>query len=184
LEDTNATEYWDGAAWVAAGVAPGLVHINTTTFSAVSSVNVNDVFTSTYENYLIMVNNLTTASGDNGLEFRLRASGSDATAANYDYQNFTATSSTVATALNSNQTLIRTAIARTGVSATSFNIFRPQIAAPTVLSCLPIYDSDSGAGLRMFAGKHTLSTSYDGFTLFPAASTITGTVRVYGYKNS
>jgi len=33
-------------------------------------------------------------------------------------------------------------------------------------------------------GPHGLSTSYDGFTLYPAANTISGTCRVYGFSNT
>ena len=38
--------------------AGGLVHINTTTFSAVSSVSLNDVFTSDYDDYRIVIRSL------------------------------------------------------------------------------------------------------------------------------
>jgi 4-hydroxy-3-methylbut-2-enyl diphosphate reductase IspH len=48
---------------------PGLVLLNTTSFSAVASQSVNDVFSATYDNYKIIVTN-TICSPTN---FRLRA---------------------------------------------------------------------------------------------------------------
>jgi hypothetical protein len=33
-------------------------------------------------------------------------------------------------------------------------------------------------------GQLTTSTQYDGFTIYPNSGNITGTVRVYGYRNS
>ena len=64
LQDTNVTEFWNGSAWVAAGTAPGLVHVNTTTFTTQSSVSVNNCFTSTYENYQIKLNILGSTNQD------------------------------------------------------------------------------------------------------------------------
>ena len=33
-------------------------------------------------------------------------------------------------------------------------------------------------------GSHSLATAYDGMTIYPPSGTITGSVRVYGYRNS
>ena len=67
----------DFSAATVTGAPQGLVHINTTTFSAVSSVSVNNCFTSAYENYLILGNVIGTAG--TSIAARLRASGTDAT---------------------------------------------------------------------------------------------------------
>jgi hypothetical protein len=45
---------------------------------------------------------------------------------------------------------------------------------------------NAAAGLaywEKYAGAISVTTSYDGFTLTPASSNITGTIRVYGLKN-
>jgi hypothetical protein len=44
--------------------------------------------------------------------------------------------------------------------------------------------TSSGAYIYEIAGQHTLSTSYDGISIYPASGTETITARVYGYKNS
>ena len=84
----------------------GLVHINTTSFSAVASQSINDVFSSTYDNYRIVLE-IASASGCD-LNFRYRVSGADNSTANYHRQYISGTSTTVAAA-------------RTG-SATSYGI--------------------------------------------------------------
>jgi trimeric autotransporter adhesin len=40
-----------GLKWNNPGTVGGLVHINTTSFSAVASQSINDVFSATYDNY-------------------------------------------------------------------------------------------------------------------------------------
>jgi hypothetical protein len=56
----------------------GLTLINTTSFSAVASQSFNNVFSSTYANYRIVFN-IEHTVGLVVLNFRLRASGTDAT---------------------------------------------------------------------------------------------------------
>jgi hypothetical protein len=56
LEDTNATQFYDGSSWNPVGVAPGLVLISTTTIgTTVASVTVSGAFSATYDNYKIIV---------------------------------------------------------------------------------------------------------------------------------
>ena len=56
LESTNVVQYYDGSNWATVGptTAGGLVRVGGTSFSAVASVSYDNVFTSTYENYLIV----------------------------------------------------------------------------------------------------------------------------------
>ena len=43
-------------------------------------------------------------------------------------------------------------------------------------------DSDNGAEILDRATTHSLSTSYDGITIYPTANAITGTIHVFGYE--
>lgn len=182
LQDTNVTEFWNGSAWVAAGTAPGLVHVNTTTFTTQSSVSVNNCFTSTYENYQIKLNILGSTNQD--VSLRLRLSGTDATGANYNRQRLSAISTTVAAAGVGGETSFANQIKTSTVSsAVDISIFRPAAALPTGLIVLDS-STDGTVSLIFTVSNHTLSTAYDGFTFYPSTGTITGTIRVYGYKNS
>jgi hypothetical protein len=101
IEASNATQYYDGAAWVAVGVTPGLVPITPTSISVGSgtassagngevtftgvgtNLSLNGVFSATYTNYLILLSEVT-ASGTANFQCRLRSGTTDNTNANYD----------------------------------------------------------------------------------------------------
>lgn len=163
-----------------------LVHINTTTFSAVSSVSVDDCFSATYNNYLIVTNSTTSSAAP--LSFRLRLSGTDASGVT-DYAtgwNITTSGgafdgSSAASSGTSSGYILQHSFA--GNSLAQSQISSPFIATPTFcLSTITMGSSSRTDGGTSYT-QHKLSTSYDGFTLFPSSGTITGTLRIYGYKN-
>ena len=180
LQDTNSTEYWDGLAWVAAGAAPGLVHINTTTFSAVSSVSVDNCFTSDYANYKIMM--FATNSVQALLNFRYRASGTDNSSALYYMRgvNQGTVTSTEANLVTLHE------IIQTGIETTSFtmDLFNPQETKFTSNAYISGSLAVAIVGLyRTGSGTYGASTAFDGFTLSLSTGNMTGTIRVYGYAN-
>jgi hypothetical protein len=157
----------------------GLVHITTQTFTTSGAVNVNNCFTSAYDNYKIILFGLGTVNTD--LYFRVRLSGTDAAgASDYVTQDVRLSTTSVTAARSTSSAFI-------GVSFTSdpmfmdMTVFRPAIAATTGIQ----YSSGGGAYLTLLGGgRHGLNTAYDGFSLIPASGTITGTVRVFGMRNS
>lgn len=154
-------------------------------FAGVSSISVNGCWTSSYANYIIAINYQSGIVNDY-LGFRLRVSGSDNSTNNYFYgiaeQNFDA--STLAARTNE-ASATRARIAFTGTvgnrAGTVLQMMEPQIAAHT------IWNTQVTSGTKgMFGGGDFLSTTqFDGFTVYSeGASTITGSIRIYGYKNS
>lgn len=172
---TNTTQL---ATTEFANAAGGLVHIATQTFSAASSVSVNNCFSATYENYLFIINQ--TASANGNINMRMRAAGTDATSANYFWQGLYASNTTVVGGRSTGQTSTQI-----GEHASSNTIYQVLVANPFTVaetrmrSCNAPYQTfyDIAAGF-------VLTTSFDGFTIFPSTGTISGTIRVYGYKNS
>jgi len=93
LQDTNLTQFWNGSAWQTAGVTPGLTQVTPTsiansggssslsggavTFTGVTSISLNGVFTSTYENYFVIAT--VTASAGTATKVRLGNAGTDTT---------------------------------------------------------------------------------------------------------
>jgi hypothetical protein len=161
----------------------GLTLINTTSFSGVASHSVNNVFTSTYTNYRIVISGKNDTA-TNVLRMRLRASGTDNTSSNYIFSAFICASTNASGLVNSTGTTFwylsemyrRTSIVSIDITnpfATDYTTFHAQG-----------YGGDSGTGQNASTGggSTTVTTSYDGFTIFPDANTITGTVRVYGYN--
>ena len=161
---------------------PGLVKINTTSFSGVTSVSLAaNTFTSTYRNYKIVVN---ITSGSNSSSIRLRASGTDATASNYRYQSVYINSS--GSVLNNASSASATSFGGAGMfdaitdGINNINLYNPQLANSTAMDFFSIVGS---TGITAFGGgQHDLSVAYDSFTYF-SPSNMSGVIRVYGLAN-
>ena len=148
------------------------------TFSAVSSLSLNGVFSADYDNYMIVLRGNGAGSFN---QIRLRASGSDATGSDYVNQSLSASSSTVA-AGRSTLTLFRFGVfAGTQRGGVTGFFYGPYLTQPTAIRAVTIRDTSS-AQIEDNAATHSLSTSYDGFTLFPAVSNISGRIAVYGMR--
>ena len=184
LSSTNVVQYYDGAAWATVGPASagGLTLIATSSPSAQGSVSFNSVFSATYDNYLIVMRLARSATGD--INIRYRASGTDATGANYNTQHLYGSSGTA----GANNTTAQTTASIVGSaggadnSTTTLTISSPAIATPTNSTNLSSYLN--GQVIYANSTYHSLSTAYDGITIYPASGTITGTIRIYGYANS
>lgn len=158
----------------------GLVHINTTSFTNQASVSVSDVFSTTYDNYLINGVVLNTVDG-RALNLRLRVSGSDASAANYNAASFynSIANPTVFTDYSSGtgQTFVTLGGTDNVTGFVSVNISNPNKANQTAF-----HGITQGNQIFWSGGKHTLTTQYTGFTIFPSANNITGYISVFGVK--
>jgi hypothetical protein len=173
----------DTTLGVYAPSTPGLTLINTTSFSAVASQSLNNVFSATYKTYRIILR--CTSSTDQSVNYRLRASGSDNSTANYDYQSFSSDSTSNVGSRTSGQTSGLLAMAGNGGSSTSFNITSIDITNPfetlKTSSFATVNYASSSILLRILANTHNVATSFDGITFF-VGGTITGSISVYGYN--
>lgn len=172
-----------GLAISAAGLVTGsgLDLVTTQSFSAVSTVAVNNCFTSTYQNYRLFID-LTTASATGFTNFQLSASGVASTASYARSAGYTAYGSSTASAESQNNAssynLIYSTTANGGVAIV--DLMRPAQAVRTFIGQQIInFGSNGGWG----NGEHAVATAYDGFVLTPASGTISGSLRIYGYRN-
>lgn len=167
-------------------VQPGLVLVNKTDFSAVSSVSLNNVFSATYDNYLITITEVV-GSTVARCRYRLRAAGVDASTSYY-FGYFGVTSwatSTVVGSVDANQPYPQAGLVASASKSSAF----VEVSSPFKVSVTSlterVVDTRSSGGTSTFGGGfHDSATSFDGFTIFPSTGTFTGTVRVYGYRNS
>ena len=177
------TNTWYGKAEDTAVSSGGLVLINATTFSAVSSVSVNNCFTSTYTNYLLILDNMV-CSGAVAVNIRMRASGSDNTSANYSYGQIAWAGGSLAGYGQSGQTSSTFAVGNPSVVASAtVQITNPQTANPTSGTSSAARSPASSENF-LYSFGHNVASAFDGFTIFPASGSFGGTIRVYGYKNS
>jgi hypothetical protein len=185
IEATNTTQYYDGAAWQNVGVS-GLTYITQATPSAVSTVSINNCFSSSYENYLVLFSpSAVTAASATQLSFRLRVAGVDSST-NYSSIRLYADNGSVSGLVNPSGTdefvFIYGNTTYGANSSMRAEVFKPFSATPTgYLSTAFIHDATPFTTITN--GSNTALTSYDGFTVFSTA-TFSGTIRVYGYQNS
>lgn len=161
-----------------AGGGSGLTKITSSSFSASSAVNVNDVFSATYKNYKVMLNITSSAAGIN-CNFRYRVGGADNSTANYATQLLNATGASVAAGNVSGQTsgfLIDIKNVNANQELTFFNPFASELTYSTAVGNWEA----SAPILQQRFGGFNATTSFTGFTIIPASGTITGSLIVYG----
>lgn len=150
-------------------------------FASCATLSLNGVFTSDYDNYMIVMR-INSSSGVVNISARLRANGTDASGADYVVQNITADGTSVTGARTSSLTSFGIADAYTTQRAGSTcYLYGPYLAQPTAMRHVGAQDYVSAAIVDR-ASTHSLSTSYDGITVIPASSNITGLVTVFGFN--
>jgi hypothetical protein len=171
----------------------GLVYITETlvTAGSATSVSFNNVFTSTYDNYQIVIDGFTPSIGGRGLNLRLRVGGVDAAGAT-DYPN--AFLGLTAAGVASNFSTTGDSYGSTGIYSSSTTIpygsstitmFNPARAVRTFANVHgQLFDAQLFHRTGSF--QHNLATAYDGFTLFMSSTgnITTLRVRVYGYRQA
>lgn len=153
-----------------------------TNFSAVSAITRDNIFTTDFDNYrLIMTYSTSTTLS---LNYQERASGSTANTLYYSsglgatsgldsvsYFNRVSNGSTIAISRTFNVAYARL----------SLDIFNPVSSTFTTTFAGDAIDSQAFINFQ-FGGGHNTATSYDGFTITTSTGTITGFYAVYGYN--
>jgi hypothetical protein len=179
-----------GLAWATPGAA-GLTLVSATTFSAVATQSFNSVFSSTYDNYLITYNIVAADASTRGIYLRYRASGTDTTV---NYSGTLGAWNIEATTQSYNEVVVNSTFAQLGFSSSgsaitrllgNASILNPNVAQYTVITGQAMSEK-AGAykgGYQSYS-MMTATTQFDGFTLYASAGNISGTVRIYGLRNS
>ena len=168
--------------------ASGLTLLNATTMSAVASQSINDVFSATYDNYVILIDNVHSASEI--LSFRYRVSAADNTTSNYSYHtqvsNTGATTYTGTNADGATSFFVSTTGGTGSERSVNLTTFGPFLTERTLMTGLHNASSLNGAAPYYGGVLQTAfvaTTSFTGFTVFVATGTMTGKIRVYGVQN-
>ena len=167
---------------VPTGINSALVCVKAeTAFTASSSITADNVFTSSYTNYVLRIRQQ--SSGNINTDLRLRVGGVSASGSNYNYQRIQASSTSVS-GLRTNATAFNMEAVNGAFFTTQvIEFFAPALAEPTNLT-LNSNQSNGAYTSSIFTihqGNHTLSTAYDGFEFYPSSGTLTGTYTVYAY---
>jgi len=188
IEATNATQVYDGATWQAVG-ASGLVYLTGATFTTAASVSLpNDTFTSTYNNYRLhfVVQSVSTTLT---LTMRMRAAGSDSTAASYSggmlgVMNTGGSISMVND--NDNKWWVSGSDAGNQGAKLAYDILEPQATQKTAITGTLVggQQAQNGFGGAVFGGFFNATTSFDALSIIASTGTISGYYKVYAYANS
>jgi hypothetical protein len=150
------------------------------TYTNVGTISLNDVFSSTYDNYRIVINGGVHSTTSN-LILRYRYGTTD-DSQNVYYLQYSQVRQDGASDIGAFNPTTGFVIAVGGSGVDPLVIVERQLARITGYA---FNQSSNGSfGHRSFSGKHNnMNQTYHGFTLTASTGTISGTVKIYGYKN-
>lgn len=171
----SARDFADPAVGGLQGVASG-------TFSAASAVNVDNVFDGTYDDYRLVLS-VTPSAASVTIMMRLRASSSDASGSDYAGERHVIGINSVGNENGSDRWQVLLCDSST-TSRMGYDIFAPALTEPTsFVGFGHSYHSAIGFYFGYGAsGHYTLTTAFDGFSIFPSSGTITGRWALFGYR--
>ena len=184
-KDTDQMLVWNGTAWVIpnspAQNPMGLGFVASGTLSAAGTISVNNCFSSTYDNYKIVLTDIS-PSATVDVRFNFSTGGTINTTGNYWMQNTFKSGTSISSNEESTQTSFRCIYAQGGSNGYAwFEVITPFATANTnvwqqgVSYASAIID-------RSFVGFFNTTTSFDGFKLVVASGTVSAKYTVYGYR--
>ena len=193
LQDEDKYQTYNGTAWVdlakAAGDPTGLIHIKTQTFSAVSAIKFENVFSSAYKNYRFVADFLSNDATNRSFFARYLVGSTPESGAVYGVTRIRRDfGSTTVTGQNAdfNDTAIvwAPAIANTGRASISGDIKLPSVSTRTLIDYSG-FIPDSG-NFYFYVGSSNIgaTTVFDGIEFFIGTpATFSGQISIYGYKD-
>ena len=179
IEATNATQYYDGATWQTLASTPGMVLVTAGSTSAAAALTLDNVFTSTYRNYKLFIDGVTSAD-DIDVPLKFRAGGATNSNSNYTRQSISGAASGVTRSITSNGTAFTSVIA----GGTTRLVLEAAFYAPQAAVNTGFLSSGNTMSTNSYAyvtgGTFTAATQFDGFIMTPTSGTITVTYRLYG----
>ena len=151
-------------------------------FTVATSISLNGVFTSRFKHYKLMLT--TDSSATDYINFQLVTGTTPNTGSTYFYGGFNCSSSAIA--FNSGSaasTFGRLGNATTGSSfanSMSAEVLNPQVAAYTRINSTGMYNNVG----TQYNSAFNAATVFDGIKIIPqtGTTTLTGTVKIYGYN--
>jgi hypothetical protein len=173
-----------GLKWAAAAGGGGsATYVGGTTFAAVSTFNVDNVFSATYQSYFAVMDSIGVTNTSNFINLKLRYSGSTTSGNGYYWGGYRSENSSAAlTAANgSNTSSFRIGYPATYAGFVVLNFSNMYVAGNSGVSAAGVFENQF-----VFGGVYTVGAYIaDGFNISTSdGSNLTGRIRVYGYNNS
>ena len=173
------------SAYVNNNINSGLTYISSGALSG-TSTNFQSCFTSTYDNYRIVINSIAlSGNGDINCRFLVGATPNTSSTYKYAYQGFTSLGATANVSSDGTDNFY-SGIGITGVTdsigSLSMDVIGPQLAIRTAAH-ITAQSFSSAYILRTGIGIFGSATQFDGIRFYTGtAVTMTGTVSIYGYR--
>jgi hypothetical protein len=162
-----------------------LITSNTFSITNAAPLNLDNVFTATYDNYILQLQNVTSAAGTTSVILQWRVGGVT-TVANYFsvFMGYTSAGATYNTNNNGGAVGIDVAIAETaaGSGSSLVNLMTPKTTGQAAAYGQLFAQGPGFYAIRQGGGALNAGTDFDGFTLRASASTITGTYSLFGVR--
>lgn len=160
--------------------------LGTVSFTGVTSISLNDIFSSTYSSYRVLISKLICNTASTPVKIRLRASGSDYTGNQHYTQGVQAVglnSPTSYSATNNSYVEIGHPPTTASYYSASFDIHNP-----TGSVAVPIFGQSYGFSTSVAAYSYGLlidaGSARTGITIFTGSTaTYTGQIQVFGYNS-
>jgi hypothetical protein len=183
LEDIDDLRTYNGSSWVS---PYGSTLVANSSFSTTSAVSFNNIFTSNYTNYQIVLSYV--GSTNTEIRARLRAGGTDLTSSTYIHSRIALANTTVSGSNNTGDTSWHFGAARPASrrNFTQVTVSNPAASGRSKNYLYSYYDVETSQNNFCTGGGTNDQTAvYDGISIYPTAggSTITGEIFVYGLRN-
>ena len=169
----------------------GLVYIAGGTQSGTTALNVDNVFTSTYRNYRLVMTEIETSQSDRGVRINFRTGGANNATTGYAY----AYSGLRVNGVGGDTSATGVTYAETGVfignfanaliGAASIDIYSPQIATQTFGTCNVVGYEALAYQMRSGGFVFGVGTAFDGFQInLSGAGNVGFKWQLYGYRTA
>lgn len=187
--DTDRMLIWNGTTWVIPNQTTtnpeGFELVTTVSVAGATAIAIDNCFTSTYDNYRIMLNVYgTVASGYGQTKFR---TGGSPISSGYYWTGWYATTAGLSNYSYSatgtfNAFMWGNSVART--SGGWIDIYNPKSSSTFTTFQSTLYDHGGTPTGYFLMGHNEPAASVDGIQISASSGTLTGTAYVYGYRKS
>jgi hypothetical protein len=165
------------------GGSASISSTGTVSFTSASAISLNNCFTSTFNNYRVLFEGAITSGGANNLNLRFRAGGSDKTAAGYHGSAYRFPYTGGVSFLHQTTSGTTAPFGQVNVERSSYFFDVQGVNGSERAHFHGVgYHRDS-SGPLIFSQAYLVNENQDGFTIYPSSVSMTGTIRVYGYRN-
>ena len=173
-------ETYTGSAWQ---TPYGMTQLANVPFTTASSIAIDNVFSTTYTNYLVSWT-ISASSGDSDLLIYGRVAGVDKSTGLRDTR-LSAQNTTIAGSIANSIRVGAVSNTYPAFCSGSFTLFNPNVAVATTYTGHSVYTSNAGVDYQFIHGGYcNVADQWDGIKVLPSGGTISGTVRIYGFRKS